>query len=212
MKEYYTYAYLRENRTPYYIGKGSNNRAYSDHKGYVFVPPIDRILILKYFNDENDAFKHEIYLINIFGRKDLGTGILWNRTDGGDGVSGAIFTQEMRDRMSQSRMGNKNHFYGKMHSTQSKEKMSNTKKGTIPHNKEKYLPDNEVGYSGIYMRDYRKGVKRINKNRKYITPEGKEITIIDLKLYCKEYNLTYQSMLKLHRGLIKQHKGYTKAP
>jgi hypothetical protein len=61
------------------------------------------------------------------------------------------------------------------------------------------------------MRDYRKGIKKINKNRKYITPEGKDIIIIDLKKYCKEHNLTYQSMLKLHKGLIKYHKGYTKA-
>lgn len=212
MKEYYTYAYLREDKTPYYIGKGSNDRAYGDHKGYVFVPPIDRILILKYFDDENDAFKHEIYLINVFGRKDLGTGILWNRTNGGEGVSGAVFTEETRNRMSKSRMGDKNHFYGKKHSIQTKEKISNTKRGTTPHNKGKCLSDNEIGYSGRYMRDYRKGVKKINKNREYITPEGKDITIMDLKSYSKEHNLTYQSMLKLHRGLVKHHKGYTKAP
>jgi hypothetical protein len=212
MEKYYTYAYLREDRTPYYIGKGSDNRAYSDHKGYIIVPPIDRILILKYFSDENDAFRHETYLISVFGRKDLGTGILWNRTNGGEGVSGAVFTEITRNRMSQSKMGDKNHFYGKKHSSQTKEKISNTKKGTIPHNKGKYLPINEIGYNGIYMRDYRKGIKRIDRNRKYINPEGEEVVIVNLKAYCKKHNLTYQSMLKLHRGLIKYHKGYTKAP
>ena len=107
MKEYYTYAYLREDRTPYYIGKGKGNRAYRDHKGYVFVPPVDRVLILKHFDNEEDAFKHEIYLIGVLGRKDLGTGILWNRTNGGDGTSGAILTETTRSKMSQSRLGKK---------------------------------------------------------------------------------------------------------
>ena len=212
MKKYYTYAYLRKDGTPYYIGKGKGNRAYGNHKGYVFVPPTDRVLIIKQNLTEEEAFKHEIYMIAVFGRKDLGTGILWNRTNGGDGTSGTILTEKTRSKMSQGRMGNKNHFYGRNHSTQTKEKISKAKKGTIPHNKGKCAPDNEIGYSGIYMRNYRKGIKRVDKNRAYITPKGEFITITNLKEYCKEYGLTYQSMLKLHKQLIKQHKGYLASP
>ncbi len=97
--DYYTYAYLREDKTPYYIGKGKGDRAYrrhyrsytSQYKGFYFnPPPSDRILILKSNLTENEAFKHEKYLISIFGRKDLGTGILRNKTNGGEGVSGTI--------------------------------------------------------------------------------------------------------------------------
>ena len=85
MKEdYYTYAYLREDMSPYYIGKGKGRRAYNYHSKFVKVPPKERILILKYFPSENDAYKHEIYMIAIFGRKDKGSGVLINRTDGGD--------------------------------------------------------------------------------------------------------------------------------
>ena len=87
MNKYYTYAYLREDGTPYYIGKGLKYRWNSkNHK--VAVPTGERILILKENLSEEDAIKHEIYMINIFGRKDLGTGILRNLTNGGDGISG----------------------------------------------------------------------------------------------------------------------------
>ena len=83
--EYYTYAYLREDKTPYYIGKGQGNRAYRRRKTDI-KPPKDksRILILKKNLTEEEAFNHEIYMISVFGRKDLGTGILYNRTNGGD--------------------------------------------------------------------------------------------------------------------------------
>ena len=104
--KYYTYAYLREDKTPYYIGKGHGKRAY--WRGRRCVPtPTDtsRILILKYFEEEADAFKHEIYMIAVYGRKDLGTGILRNMSDGGEGSSGYTHTLEARVKMSKARTG-----------------------------------------------------------------------------------------------------------
>jgi hypothetical protein len=84
---YYTYAYLREDRTPYYIGKGKGDRIYSSRKRVR--PPKDksRIIFLKQNLSEEEAFRHEIYMIAVLGRKDLGSGILYNRTDGGEGGS-----------------------------------------------------------------------------------------------------------------------------
>lgn len=85
MKEYYTYAYLREDKTPYYIGKGKSDRVFRRNKKDIKPPKNKtRIIFLKKNLTEEEAFKHEIYMISIFGRKDLGTGILHNRTDGGD--------------------------------------------------------------------------------------------------------------------------------
>jgi len=94
--KYYTYAYLREDGTPYYIGKGKGYRAYVKHynsnvRGGFFAPPErDRIIILKKNLTNQQALKHEIYMIALFGRKDNNTGILRNLTDGGEGGLGHI--------------------------------------------------------------------------------------------------------------------------
>ena len=101
LNRFYTYAYLRKDGTPYYIGKGKNNRAYHNHK-HIKVPPKNRIIFLKQNLTEEEAFKHEIYMISIFGRKDLGEGILHNKTDGGQGVSGAIRSDEWKRNMSKA--------------------------------------------------------------------------------------------------------------
>ena len=107
MNEFYTYAYLREDRTPYYIGKGTGNRAY--RKNRRIKPPKDksRIIFLKKNLLEEEAFRHEIYMIAVFGRKDLGTGILHNRTNGGEGPSGMVHSEETRKKISEAtRKGN----------------------------------------------------------------------------------------------------------
>ena len=100
---YYTYAYLREDKTPYYIGKGTGRRIYStNRKG--LKPPKDksRIIFLKQNLTEEEAFKHEVYMIAVFGRKDNETGILRNKTDGGDGISGFTHSEETKNKMSAS--------------------------------------------------------------------------------------------------------------
>ena len=104
MKEYYTYAYLREDKTPYYIGKGIRNRAHSRHqKGIKLPKDKSRIIFLKQNLTEEEAFQHEKYMIAVFGRKDLGTGILHNKTNGGEGNSGLIHSNESKLKMATSK-------------------------------------------------------------------------------------------------------------
>jgi hypothetical protein len=104
--QYYTYAYLRKDGTPYYIGKGKNNRAFYKTKNEI-KPPRDksRIIFLKQNLTEEEAFKHEKYMIAVFGRKDLETGILYNRTNGGEGISGLRLTEEQRKRRGEIQRG-----------------------------------------------------------------------------------------------------------
>jgi hypothetical protein len=121
---FYTYAYLRQDGTPYYIGKGCSRRAFKPH-GKIPVPERDRILFLKRNLSERDAFKHEIYLISVLGRKDCGTGMLLNFTDGGEGHSGYIQSPEHVENRAKKLRGRKR-------PKEVGEKISNTKKGTPP--------------------------------------------------------------------------------
>jgi hypothetical protein len=97
---YYTYAYLREDKTPYYIGKGQENRAYVAHKrknGQDFKPKNkNQIIILKKFNSENGAYIHEKYMIHLYGLK-IDGGLLINLTSGGEGGGKVKYSKEERE-------------------------------------------------------------------------------------------------------------------
>ncbi len=43
----------------------------------------------------------------------------------------------------------------------------------------------------------------------FTSPEGETFSFENLKLFCRVYNLTYSSMIRLNQGKFKQHKGWT---
>jgi hypothetical protein len=126
VKQFYTYLWLRENNTPFYVGKGTGQRDYTRRGHRANVPPKERIVIYP-AQSEADAFETEVALIWYYGRKSLGTGCLINLTDGGTGVSGAKIirsedsirkqvasmlgrkhSEETKRKQRQSMLGNKN--------------------------------------------------------------------------------------------------------
>lgn len=121
-KKFYVYAYNREDGTPYYIGKGTGKRAWRKHTPINLPKDKNRIIILRDNLDEQSAFLLEIELIQKYGRKDIGTGILHNRCDGGQGNSGYSQSDEARKKISVAHQG-------RHHTEQSKQNMSTGQKG-----------------------------------------------------------------------------------
>ena len=135
MNIYYVYEYLREDMTPYYVGKGCNNRWKEKHN--VSIPSKERVRFVAEILSEQDAFDLEIELIAKYGRKDLGTGILRNQTDGGDGVSGRVESKETRAKKSKAKKleNAKRKQEGWVYPTEAREYISSIKKG-IPKSEE----------------------------------------------------------------------------
>lgn len=112
---YYVYAYLKPDGTPFYVGKGKEDRHLHHLKeakklrtkdnNKLKIRTIRKILKqglepeIKFIDtnlDESTAFELEEFLISEIGRIDLGTGTLTNLTSGGEGSSGVIVSEETR--------------------------------------------------------------------------------------------------------------------
>lgn len=124
--EFYVYAYFDPcDDLPFYVGKGHGDRDvqhFRPHelkKPYPFYRKLRKMLAqgvqplvvrLAEQIGEPEAFVLESFLILALGRRNdpLNPGPLWNLTDGGEGASGYVCSEEIRLRISAGKKGKKN--------------------------------------------------------------------------------------------------------
>lgn len=129
---YYLYRHVRSDKNePFYIGIGTKrkdrpittelteyHRAYEIRRRSEFWNKIVskteyEIEIMLESDDYNFIKQKEIEFIALYGRRDNGTGILVNLTDGGEGMVGNLKSEETRKKLSESQKGEKSLFWGK---------------------------------------------------------------------------------------------------
>lgn len=158
---YYVYAYIRKDGTPYYIGKGKDGRAYEKHAS-IQRPVRSRIILLETNLTEVGSLAIERRLIRWWGRKDIGTGILRNRTDGGDGGSfpgksnpmfGKPRTDEVKRKLSVANTG-------KVMPQETREKISVTLTGrTHTDEQKKGMSDKQLAAGGYGPKKHSEATK-----------------------------------------------------
>ena len=158
---YYLYRHIRlDTGEPFYVGIGTKNkkhitvkseykRAYCKHyensiwKNIVSKTEYEVEILLE-SNDYEFIKQKEIEFIALYGRKNLNRGILCNLTDGGEGVTGKVHTDEWKKNHSnkmkgrQGLKGASHPNYGIPLSEDIKRKISESQKGRIFSDEHKF--------------------------------------------------------------------------
>lgn len=109
--KYYVYMHYRSSDlAPFYVGKGSGNRAYktsqrSEYWNRVFHKHGLIVKIINEYDNEIDAFNFEKYLITKLRNEGIR---LANISDGGEGCSGVKDSEETKLKKSLAMIGNTN--------------------------------------------------------------------------------------------------------
>jgi group I intron endonuclease len=146
---------------------------------------------------------------------------LTNHTEGGDSPSGHKMSDDTRKKMSESRMGGNNPFFGKSHSDKSRELISKSIKEIAK----------EEGY-GFHGRNHKESSKKMiaikakeradrgelpklpvmfgednpaSKMRIFISPSGERFVVYNLRKFCKDNDLSHEIIFKnINRGIIQK--------
>lgn len=140
------YVYRHRKRTNdeiFYIGIGSDSngkytRAYATygrHRNLHWKNVVNKHGYYVEITHDNiiweEACSIEKYLILFYGRRDLKTGALVNKTGGGEGFIDMVVSAETRKKISDSRKGEKHFWYGKHLPLEIRKKISESNKGRI---------------------------------------------------------------------------------
>lgn len=183
---YYVYEWYNiDTNEIFYVGKGKNDR-YKHIKGrnkfFTDYYNTHRCSVRKMYENltEKEAFQKEIELIKYYKEN---TGYrLTNQTEGGEGSSGLIVTQEFRNKMRNIVMGKNNPNYGNKWTDEMKE---------IARNKmlNRYDGKNNPNYGNKWSREQ---IKQKHNKAKSVICDGVEF--VSLSECARYYNVPYTSM------------------
>lgn len=137
----YIYRHIRlDKNEPFYIGIGNDenykrSKIKSNRSIYwknVTNKTVYEVEILLDNLTWEQACQKEIEFILLYGRKDLSTGTLVNMTNGGEGTPGIKRSEEYKLKLSERQKDGKAYWFGKNHSEETLQKMSEIKKGKLP--------------------------------------------------------------------------------
>jgi len=196
---FYTYAHYTPEGRLFYIGKGQGRRAYTFHKRNNYWNHVVEkygkpdVQILANWNTEEEAFDHEVLLIDCF--KELGHKLV-NLTDGGEGLSGVVAwnkgktgqvawnkgvpcREETKLKLSVTNMGHAGH----KHTEETKSKIRAANIGNTKPLRYKIIGTNKetgkqvfllgtkaikaAGFSAITVRECARGIRKSHKGYKW---------------------------------------------
>jgi group I intron endonuclease len=191
---FYVYKISNTKNSKLYIGKTNNPKmrwaghcsdAKNGRKNYPLYNAMNKygfdlfkMEIIEECDTEELCFEREIYWIEHYQSNisKYGRQCGYNLSAGGEGAAGYVFTEEQLKNTSLSKMGEKNHFFGKHHSDEAKAKISIavTGRSPSPETREK-LSKSQIGK--IVSEETREklsiATKGKNKGRK-MTPEQRQ--------------------------------------
>ena len=219
MKDYYVYGYYRfDKQSFFYIGKGKGKRVRiigSRTKHFKnIINSTDCVPVILYNNlDEQQAFDLEKkviqnlldmgYSIEINGYAKNRSHHLVNRTLGGEGISGKVFSSQSRQKMSISKQGvfdgEKNPMFGKRHSSEARQKMSASRKG-------RNLGSDNPNYGNKLSEEAKRRISEANK----INSKGENNPNYNkgVQIRCEQLDKTFNNMKRAHEYLVDNY-GFT---
>jgi len=196
----YLYRHIRlDKNEPFYIGIGSQSDKYYRSKRItkrnkiwndIYIKTEIRVDIVLDNISWEEACKKEIEFIKLYGRIDNKTGVLSNLTDGGEGYLNP--SEEVRNKISISKSGNNNPWYGKKFSKEhcnkialgntgrkvskeTRKKISESQKG-IPRNSEEMKKHLSKINSGSNHLHFGKQKSQLTRNKISEALTGKKLS------------------------------------
>lgn len=223
--KFYTYIHTTsdlagEPSRVFYVGKGQKNRAWGvAHRNKYWTSIVGKhglnVTICAYWDSEEDAHEHEKFLILCF--RDMGVRLA-NMTDGGEGMSGYVKTQETRAKHSkairqylslpENRMKSLRNLESIRANPEIQERRSSSLKNSWSDPAAKvirvaamYTPDNKARHLSI-VRDpevrarHLAGVRAINDDREFVERRSASMRKVLCKdIICKETGMVFETLV-----------------